>query len=86
MNFKIILRYCNINIPLSVVAITQVCVDSLSYYSVNRDNKSGLKIAQNKVKLEMIWGIIDAKYKNWCVSNDIIHLNYLCLWGPTSEN
>ena len=57
MNFKTILQYYNINIPLSLVAITKVCVDSYFYFSVNRDSKSGLKIHQNRVKLEMIWGI-----------------------------
>ena len=57
MNFKTILPHCNTNIPLSLAAITKVCVDSFSNIFTNKDSESGLKIPQNRVKLDMIWGI-----------------------------
>ena len=54
MNFKTILANYNINIPLSLIAITKGCDDSLSYFFTNKDSKSGLKITQNGVKLDII--------------------------------
>ena len=37
--------------------ITKVGVDSCSCFPITKGSKSGLKIPQNRVKLEMIWGI-----------------------------
>ena len=37
--------------------ITKVGVDSCSYFVTTIDSKSGLKMPQNRVKLEIIWGI-----------------------------
>ena len=56
MKFKTLLQCYSINIPLSLVPITKVCVHSFAYFSVNKDSKPGFKISQNRVKLEMIWG------------------------------
>ena len=57
MNFKTFLQYYNIIIPLSLVCITKVCVDSFSYFPITKDSMSWLKMPQNRVKLEMIWGV-----------------------------
>ena len=57
MNFKTILRNYNTNIPLSLVTITKVCVDSFSYFPVTKDRKSGLKNPQNRDEIRNDLGL-----------------------------
>ena len=41
MNFKTIFQNYDMNIPLPWVAITKVCVDSFSYFSVKMSASQG---------------------------------------------